>query len=192
MPKEHKLDDFDAIRVLVETLSPFEINDRERIIRWACEKMGMAAIQSVNTMGAKATASVNNPSVSINEKRESPQSRDIKSFYAEKSPKSDIQLAAVVAYYYKFEAPSSEHKEAINGDDLVDACRKIDCTRPARARQTMLNAFNAGYFDKAGVGQYRLNAVGENLVAMVLPAGNGETKVKLMKHRTRKNKVNKH
>jgi hypothetical protein len=37
------------------------------------------------------------------------------------------------------------------------------------------NALNQGYFDRAERGEFKLNAVGENLVAMALP-GTGEDK----------------
>lgn len=185
MPKDNKHDDFDAVRALVDTLSPFEVKDRERIIRWACEKLSMAsdavaattvpviAPMPRETTGADAGAAT----LTIRPVK------DIKSFVQEKSPKSDQQLAAVVAYFYKFEAPADQQKETISGSDLQDACRKADCTRPARPAQTMLNAFNAGYFDKADHGQYRLNSVGENLVAMVLPAGSSDAKPRTIKRR---------
>jgi hypothetical protein len=48
--------------------------------------------------------------------------QDIKSFVTAKNPRSDVQFAATVAYYFQFEAPQSERKSAINKDDLQDAC----------------------------------------------------------------------
>ena len=36
-----KIDDLEAVRILAETLQPFAIDDRERIVRWAREKLGM-------------------------------------------------------------------------------------------------------------------------------------------------------
>ena len=36
-----KNDDLEAVRILAETLQPFTSDDRERIIRWAREKLGM-------------------------------------------------------------------------------------------------------------------------------------------------------
>jgi len=37
-----KTDDLEAVRVLADTLQPFAVEDRERIIRWARERLGMA------------------------------------------------------------------------------------------------------------------------------------------------------
>jgi hypothetical protein len=50
---------------------------------------------------------------------------------------------------------------------------------------TLNNAVALGYFDRAGRGAFKLNAVGENLVAMTLPGG--ETS----KRRSRSKKKNK-
>jgi len=36
-----KTDDLEAVRLVAETLQPFTVDDRERIIRWAREKLGM-------------------------------------------------------------------------------------------------------------------------------------------------------
>ena len=38
-----KPDDLEAVRSLADTLQPFASEDRERIIRWAREKLGMTA-----------------------------------------------------------------------------------------------------------------------------------------------------
>jgi hypothetical protein len=90
-----------------------------------------------------------------------------------KNPKSDNQMTAVVAYYYHFGAPAAERKDSIGKEELIDACRKSDRKRPARPEQVLVNTYHAGLLDKAGPsGQYKLNSVGENLVAMVLPEQN--------------------
>lgn len=36
-------DDLEAVRTLVATLEPFDLTERERIIRWVREKLGMVA-----------------------------------------------------------------------------------------------------------------------------------------------------
>ena len=161
-------DDFDAVRQIVGILEPFQTADRERVLRWAREKLGMAAPPAASSLlpaptppGAPSTpAPPGSPT-------------DIKTFVRTKNPKNDTQLAAAVAYFYRFLAPESERKEAINSTDLLEACRQAERKRPARAAQTMINAYKAGVFDKAASGCYKLNSVGENLVAMVLPGEAG-------------------
>lgn len=105
------------------------------------------------------------------------QSKDIKSFTTAKAPKSDQQFTAVVAYYYQFEAPGEQRK------DSVDAATMREAARMAGRRQvndwsiTLSNAMRSGYLDKGDRGAFKLNAVGENLVAITLPdnsaPGNG-------------------
>jgi hypothetical protein len=99
-------------------------------------------------------------------------STDIKSFTAAKSPKSDQQFTAVVAYYYQFEAPSEARKGVIDVETMKDAARQAGRAQVRNWIFTLSNAKNAGYLDPAGRGKFKLNAVGENLVAITLP-GNG-------------------
>lgn len=97
---------------------------------------------------------------------------DIRTFIGNKRPATDIQFAAAVAYYYRFEFPEPQRKETIAADDLQDACRQTGRERFTRAAQTLVNAHHQGYLDKGTErGTYSINTVGENLVAMALPEG---------------------
>lgn len=158
-------DDFEAVRILVSALEHFDSADRERIIRWAREKLGMTGAAPA-APGASAIGNAPSPSVVG-----AGGSTDIKTFIQQKQPRSDNHLAAVVAYFHRFEAPQNERKDAISKEELVDACRKADRKRPSSPAQVLVNAFHAGLLDRGERGQYRLNSVGENLVAMVLPDG---------------------
>lgn len=95
---------------------------------------------------------------------------DIKTFIAAKKPGRDIQFAAAVAYYYRFEAPAAERKEVINKDDLQEATRKAGRERFGNPQQTLNNAHTLGLLDRGSEkGTFTINSVGENLVAMTLP-----------------------
>jgi hypothetical protein len=94
---------------------------------------------------------------------------DIKSFIATKNPKSDVQYAAVVAYYYRFEAQESDRKESITSEVLQQSTRLAGRKRLEKPIMTLNNAKNLGYLDSAARGEFRINTVGENLVAMTLP-----------------------
>jgi len=157
-----ELDDLEAVRTLVSTLEPFDDTDRTRIIRWASEKLGLSSPTSAPE-GANPAA----------EQPPAPRSgNDIKSFMDAKQPKSDAQFTTAVAYYYQFEAPPAERTDSINSDILQEACRKAGRARLTAPSNTLNNALKAGYLDKAGErGYYKVNSVGENLVAMVLPDG---------------------
>jgi hypothetical protein len=95
---------------------------------------------------------------------------DIKSFVDAKSPKSDNQFAAVVAYFYAFEAPSDERRDTITAELLRDAARLAQRKRLGTPSVTLAHAKSRGYLDAVDRGQYRINSVGENLVAMALPS----------------------
>lgn len=158
-------DDLEAVRRVAEILEPFKDPERERIIRWARERVGMqgpsasppaVAPPAGPGAGAALTAAA---------------AADIKTFITTKGPRGDAKFAAAVAYYHQFVAPESERKDHITSGDLVDACRRVDRERMKRPVQVLVDAFHAGLLDRAGRGAYKLNAVGENLVAMVLPEG---------------------
>ena len=160
------MDDLEAVRGIVKILEEFEDNEKSRIIRWALEKVGLEAPASSRHGDPAATAAGGaKPPGSFN---------DIKSFYTAKNPTSDNQFAAVVAYFYAFEANPNESKNSITSADLTDACRKVNRARLGDPVKTLANAHGMGYFDKVGKGEYKLNTVGENLVAMTLPAGSGD------------------
>lgn len=185
------MDDFEAVRVVVNTLEPFDSKDRERIIRWTKEKLGMPI--STSPIQTSHVEQPSTPSVEpdIVQQTISPAGRnriDIKSFVSQKAPSSDRQLAAVIAYYYAFEAPENEEKDSIDKDILIDACRKAGVRRPTNPGQTLRNSAHAGYLDRAETGKYRLNSVGENLVAMVLPDGSAQSVKKTTKKKASKKK----
>lgn len=166
-----KPDDLEAVRTLVDTLKPFEVKEQERIIRWAQEKLGLLESGTSPKQDSNSKQIKNDdlpPKI-----EEGNKNVDIKTFVTQKNPSSDNQFAATVAYYHALMAPIGKRKEAINGDDLQEACRQVNRHRLRKPGQTLINAHHAGLLDKAGdTGAYRINTVGENLVAMALPATN--------------------
>jgi hypothetical protein len=159
-------DDLDAVRVIVEALTGFDPGDQERVLRWAREKLGLQA-PATPAAASPAGAGVAKPLAP--HPQPSGGHTDIKSFIAAKKPASDNQFAAAVAYYYRFEAPPAEQKQAITADDLQEACRKASRPRLRKPIVTLHHAHNMGLLDKAGRGEFAINTVGENLVAMTLP-----------------------
>lgn len=182
------LDDLDAVRTIVETLKNFKPEEQQRILRWAVEKAGLpSSIAPASLTGSSAPASPAGPLVpSSHAPATAPSTNgavDIKSFIDHKQPRSDVQFAATVAYYLRFEAPPAERKESIDKDDLQEACRKAKRDRLKNPYQTLVNAHTLGLLDKGSEkATFVLNTVGENLVAMTLP-GDGKTAPKPSKPR---------
>ena len=170
-----KTDDLEAVRLLVDTLQPFTTEDRERIIRWAREKLGMATAPGPGTQPALAINPLEVPGQRVVIPAPAGNA-DIKSFVTQKAPKSDVHFAATIAYYHQFVAPADRRKVSITSDDLIEACRLVPRKQPKRPAQVLVNAYHDGLLDRAGTGHYKLNAVGENLVTMALPTPVGEPK----------------
>jgi hypothetical protein len=182
MPQQ--IDDLEAVRIIVSTLEKFDKPDQERIIRWAREKLGLNISQQPLTQSLPQTPT------QINQQLPENRAVDLKSFINEKNPTSDMQFAATVAYYYKFEAPENQRKDTIDSDTLQDAARLANRKRLSKPSQTLINASFNGMIDKTDAkGVYKINTVGENLVAMTLPQGNSSTKVR-REQKTQKKKTN--
>jgi hypothetical protein len=170
-------DDLEAVRTLVDALQPFDHQDQERIIRWAKEKLGLptegrsssAAIHQVPAVGAHQ---FNGPAdeASVPARKAAGSVIDIRTFVNQKKPKSDVQFAATVAYYHRFELPEGDRKDEIGSKDLQEACRRVNRPRFEDPGSKLREALKLGLLDKGSEpGMFRINTVGENLVAMTLP-----------------------
>lgn len=176
-------DEFDILRNIVEQLKDLPVEDQERVIKWACEKLG------ISEPSASATLPVNSvTSAAVFAPQHSgAASTNIKSFVEEKNPQSDMHFAVVVTYFYRFLAP--EKKEAITSEDLQEATRLANRSRLTLPSKTLSNAVFAGLLDSAGRGLWKINTVGENLVAIVLPGdpkGNSVVRKNFVKKATLK------
>jgi len=108
--------------------------------------------------------------------------RDLKE---EKQPESANQMAALVAYYLSEIVEGDESKPTINTGDLEKYFKQAGFRLPKAMPSALTNAERAGYFDAAGNGQYRLNAVGYNLIAHGLPRAHGMVAKKKKKKASR-------
>ncbi len=113
-------DDLDAVREIAAKLEPFQDSDRERILRWVRERLGMGSQTSTITFpAAQPSGGPVQPGVPPGQGTQPSTQTDIKTFVQSKNPKSDRQFAAAVAYFHRFVAPEAERKEHINAEDLV-------------------------------------------------------------------------
>ncbi|UGB39019.1 hypothetical protein [Frateuria soli] len=96
---------------------------------------------------------------------------DIRTFREQKKPSSARQMACIVGFYLQELAPANERKETINTSDLEKYFKQAGFRLPGKINQILADAKAAGYFDVPARGEYKLNAVGYNLVAHNLPAG---------------------
>ncbi len=179
-PQAKQESDFMAAEKIKAILSGREKPEQERIVRWVIESLGIGVLASgTGTQAQHAPpAQPAQPPAPSNAQAHpglgSGRPKDIKAFVEEKQPKSDMQFAAVVAYFHRFEVPPASQKEAITSEDLQDAARLSGRSRFRSPTVPLNNSVNQGYLDRAGRGTYRISAVGENLVAMTLPGTGGD------------------
>jgi hypothetical protein len=95
----------------------------------------------------------------------------IKTLKEEKKPRSANEMAALVGYYLASLAPLDKRKMTVNQKDIETYFKIAGFPLPNQIRVTLTNAKTAGYFDAAGNGEYKLNAVGHNLVVHSMPRG---------------------
>lgn len=134
-----KTDDLEAVRLLADTLQPFTGEERERIIRWARERLGMVPTAAPSGATPAEPSPIETPGKPA-ATQPAANGADIKSFVTQKAPKSDVHFAATVAYYHHFMAPTGQRKDSITKEDLVEACRQVPRKRPKRPAQVLVNA----------------------------------------------------
>jgi hypothetical protein len=167
-------DDLEAVRTVFDAIKDFKQDEQQRIIRWVAEKLGLpqpfAPVPHIPPVAQAPPAEIGG-TTAPRHPSQSPidGAVDIKTFFATKKPRNDVQFAATVAYYYRFEAPQAERKDAIDKEVLQDATRMVGRKRFAHPIATLNNAHRLGLLDRgAEKGTFTINTVGENLVAMTL------------------------
>jgi hypothetical protein len=170
--------DFDAAKAVADQLKGLDKERQQRVLRWVAESLNLELAASSGDMQRQADMRLRDltgrhQQAPLQTQQNRP--TDIKSFVDAKQPKSDVQFAAVVAYYYRFEAPVETRKDAIDAQTLQEGSRLAGRRRPPKPLMTLNNAKNLGYLDSAERGQFRINSVGENLVAMTLPGSGAES-----------------
>lgn len=178
-------DDLEAVRTVVAALEGFSAGDQERVIRWAREKLGLAL--EVRSPGEPQPGNPpdSTPPGEPSHVQVPGSARDLKTFVKAKSPKNDVQFAATVAYFHRFEAPSTQRKEEIDAAILQDATRLVNRDRFKKPLQTLNNAKLLGLLDSGSEpGKFTINTVGENLVAMTLPGEPGDEATRVRRPRT--------
>jgi hypothetical protein len=168
--------DFDVAKSVSDLLTGLKKEQQQRVLRWVAESLEI----EISKLAVHQPRQ--EPPLQVEEKgfteksahRTAERTADIKTFVAAKSPKSDVQYAAVVAYYYRFEAPASDRRDSITAEVLQESTRLVgNRKRLDKPNTTLNNAKNLGYLDSPARGEFRINTVGENLVAMTLPGQEG-------------------
>jgi hypothetical protein len=158
-----------AIDQIVEALEGLEPNLREVALQAASTSLGIQI--PPRKVGGDIVSGIEEHVYGSETDKNSPV--DIKILRQNKDPKSGIEMAVLIGYYLKELAPQDERKEQISADDLDKYFRQAAYPLP-KMDMVLPNAKQAGYFDLAGRGAYKLNSVGYNLAAHALPRSSAE------------------
>lgn len=171
--------ELNAIRTVLSAVVPLKRESRTRVLDYVLNRLGVQTDQFTQ-IPARAGSPAGPAELGV----QSP--TDIRSLAKDKAPRSANEMAALVAYYLSEAAPADSRKQTISTEDIKTYFKQAQFKLPSRPEQALVNAKNAGYFESAGGGQYRLNPVGYNLVAHSLPSSDGGTKRAGAKKKTRK------
>jgi hypothetical protein len=165
--------EIEAIHVVLGALEALQPDVRDAVLGYVLKrlKIPFAGAQSPapepkSSLSEEPEAS---PTLSVVGTRPPAGSLHIKAFKEEKKPRSANEMAALVAYY--LENLASDRKKTVNARDIETYFKIAGFPLPEQVRLTLQNAKTAGYFDLAGDGEYRLNAIGHNLVVHSMPRG---------------------
>jgi len=199
-------DEFDALRMLVDALRPFEKDVRGRLLRWAEESLALAKPGKAAAPAAAPAAAAEPKAVRRRGRRKrrakgkkavtapvaalapvvAGAAGSVQAFMAQKKPRSDVQFAAAVAYYFRHAAPAGQRKDGINGDDLQKAALQSGRGKFQNANQTLNNTRRLGYLDKGKErGSFCINSAGEKLIGTVLPQAGGKVRATGAKRKAR-------
>jgi hypothetical protein len=150
-----------AIDKIIEALQGLDEKTRANAIAAACAQMGLESpvIEKKTPPSGSGSAPDTPPA--------GKPPKDIRTLRVEKAPSSAIEMACIVAYYLLHNAP--ERKETVTVKDMSKYFVQGNFPLPKQIESLLVHGKEAGYFDSAERGAYRLNAVGHNLVAHTLP-----------------------
>lgn len=165
-----------AIKTIVDALQPLDGDARQRALDYATQSLGIkASAPPVAPISPSLTGLDNGGQSDTPPPPPTPAVADIRSLKDQKQPSTDIEMATLVAYYLKHEAPEAERKDEIGTEEIETYFVQAGYPLPNNKAYTLPNAKKAGYLENASRGKYKLNSVGHNLVAHNLPRSGNET-----------------
>jgi len=161
-----------AIKVVLQALESLDDDARSNVLAYVVKRLRIhtASPNTEPQLGAEKQQAIE---VTATPPQTGGAPVHIEKFKDEKKPRSANEMAALVAYYLANLAPQGQRKATVNTDDIETYFKIAKFPLPEQIRVTLQNARNAGYLDTAGEGEYKLNAVGHNLVVHSMPRGAG-------------------
>ena len=167
--------EIEAIKAVLDALEPLTSEARVSVLDYAikCLQIDLEPVQksdasrtwpaSADPPPIKAKTAADLQTVPVH----------IKDLKEKKKPRSANEMAALVGYYLANEAVPTDRKENISEKNINTYFKIAEFPLPEKSRFTLSNAKAAGYLDAIGNGEYKLNAVGHNLIVHSMPRGKG-------------------
>ncbi len=160
-----------AIDTIISALEGLDQEARNTAVAAACAHLNVKLSPQMQGQGSAAYPAVQaEAGVHHQPQQHHGKKVDIRSLKEEKNPDSAKQMACIVAYYLQELAPESERKKTVSAQDIEKYFKQANFKLPKIVAQVLVDAKKSGYFETAARGEYKLNAVGYNLVAHGLPA----------------------
>jgi hypothetical protein len=190
---EEKDEELEAIKALLEVLTPLKPDSRANVIDFVFRRLGITGSVAV-IPGAHPTfvPNITHTSGPTTPLALAAGTMDLRSLTLQKKPKTANQMVAIVAYYLAHFAPDNERRDYMVADDIKKYFVQANYALPTGPPgMTLVNAKNAGYLDAIMDGKYRLNPVGHNLVTHKLPRDSERGAVKKLAKPSKKKKARK-
>lgn len=167
---EHIDKEIKAIKAVLHALEPLPADVRVSVLGYVLQRLQIVLAPSTQGSTAGTAAAIAGATARILETGGEQQTLPvhIKALKEQKRPRSANEMAALVAYFLANAAPKAERKDRITAKD-VETYFKIAEFPLTKTQFTLPNAKAAGYLDAVGNGEYKLNAVGHNLVVHSMP-----------------------
>jgi hypothetical protein len=151
-----------AIKTIIDLMKPLDETGRSRVLEYVLKRLDMTAFQSEPAIVGESVAA---PSGAFS----GGPVKDIRTFTAEKQPRSANEMVALIAYYLSDLAPATEASPTVNVEKIRKYFKRAAFPMPRVLKAALTNAAAAGYLENVSRGEYRLNSVGHNLVVHGLP-----------------------
>lgn len=167
---EHIDKEIEAIKAILHALEPLPGDVRASVLGYVLQRLQIVLAPSTQTSTAGVSAAMAGATGGAAETGGEQQTLPvhIKVLKERKKPRSANEMAALVAYFLANAAPKAERKDRITTKD-IETYFKIAEFPLTKTQFTLPNAKAAGYLDAVGSGEYKLNAVGHNLVVHSMP-----------------------
>ena len=163
--------EIEAIKAVLSALQPLDGGARASVLDYVVKRLAIEVAAGASPAAGVADNAQGFAPLSGQPEPPGAGAVHIETLKKEKSPRSANEMAALVAYYFSHVAPPDKRKKTVNTQDIETYFKIASFPLPQQLRVTLPNAKAAGYFDLAGEGEYKLNAVGHNLVAHSMPRG---------------------